>query len=131
MEKKHTGVLRRWRTGNGQMLDTMELGPIKMAAVAFDGQTRLLAVGGDRTDPITQDDRRWGRTAEVRIWDIRSGELVYRWPKYADFIDVLLSTDGQWVATMDPGGRGVSPITEGLGWGTIPAIASTRYTASS
>jgi len=124
-----TGMLRRWRVEDRQLLDAMELGPVKMAAVAFDGPGRLLAVGGDRTDPMTQDDRHWGRTEEVRIWDTRSGELVYRWPQYADFIDVVLSTDGQWVATMDPGGRGVFPIVGGLGWGTIPSSSSTRFTA--
>jgi WD40 repeat protein len=100
-------VLQRWQVENGVLLRTLDIGPVGMAAVAFDGQARLLAIGAGRTEPAIQAgyDVRFGG---VHVWDTQSGELILDTSEeepYARYItDVALSYDGRWLAKVYEGG---------------------------
>jgi hypothetical protein len=48
------GVLRRWRVEDGVLLSTLDVGPVGMAAAAFDAQAQLLAIGAGHTEPAVR-----------------------------------------------------------------------------
>lgn len=106
-------VLRRWRVRDGTLLRTLDVGPVGMAAVAFDNQARILAVGAGSTEPAVQA----GYAADVvaaRIWDTQSGEVVLDKREYGGYAtDVALSPDGQWLALAYPDGYSVWSVDTG------------------
>ncbi len=100
-------LLRRWRVEDGELLATFDVGPVCVAATAFDGQGRLLATAMGRTP-------RAGRagytvdTYDTRLWDTQTGELAWEISLNAEYTSnqgvsgVALSEDGQWLAAVAP-----------------------------
>jgi WD40 repeat protein len=101
------GILQHWRVEDGVLLRTLDIGPVGMAAVAFDAQAKLVAVGAGQIEPASQA----GYATDVngtRVWDTWSGELILDTGKYiGPASDVTLSADGRWLAETYPDGLGV------------------------
>lgn len=102
------GVLRRWRIHNGELLSTLRVGPIGMAAVSIDSQARFLATGAGKGGLAKEADHDAGFNG-ARLWDTRSGDLILETsPSTMRYglpaTDVALSLDGQWLAIIDSGG---------------------------
>jgi WD40 repeat protein len=107
------GVLRRWRLRDSVLLNTMDVGPVGMAAVAFDEQARFLAIGAGKTEPA----KRAGYDADLnteRLWDTQSGELIFETLDLGAHTiydtDVALSFDGQLMVVVTSGGQDVYTI---------------------
>jgi len=100
------GSLRRWRVASGTLATVFDVGPVGMAAVSFDGEARLLAVGAGHTPPAVQA----GYDAPVqgvRIWDTITGHLIHEIDVDLKFrtqwSDIALSPKGDRLLCVDPG----------------------------
>jgi WD40 repeat protein len=108
------GDLQRWRIEDGVLLQTLDVGPIGLAAVAFDRQARLVATGAGKTDLAIKA----GYAADfagARVWDTRSGELVLDTGEDSiiPVTDVALSSDGRWLAAVSDSGIGFYEVDTG------------------
>jgi WD40 repeat protein len=116
------GVLQRWRVEDGVLLSTMDVSPVGMAAVAFDAQARLVAIGAGQTEPAIQA----GYAADVsgaRVWDTRSGELILDTSEYGGYAtDVALSSDGRWLVEAYPDGLDVLETGTGVSVGGFAVV---------
>jgi WD40 repeat protein len=98
------GIMERWRVKDVALLETTNVGPVGMAAVSFDDQAQLMAIGAGRTEPAIKAGYDVD-LAGVRVWDTRAGALIVDTSKDDHYVtDVALSSDGQWLAKIYPGG---------------------------
>jgi WD40 repeat protein len=108
------GLLQRWWLEDGTLMQTLDIGPVGLAAVAFDAQAELVATGAGLIEPAIQA----GYAVDIsgaRVWDTQSGDLILDTSENdrRRATDVVLSPDGHWLAEVYQAGITFSEIDTG------------------
>jgi WD40 repeat protein len=108
-----SGHLLRWRVADGQLLKTLEVGPVGVVAASFDGAGRLLVTAAGDVTPAVEA----GLAADFkgfRLFDTQMGERLLASYSPSQLFgglvlaDVTLSTDGKWIGETSRGGFSIS-----------------------